>query len=153
MANTAFPPVVWVHFVILVAGRAFLDASPGCPGTPKVEYKGNTISDPKMKIDRDIHLIRKFLSDNRLPSDDSITALTRVMNTICPIRFPKRKATSKSVKELIKANLDAYTKAINGKISQYKGIIDDYSAPKSRFTRDDSDILARRTTQSSGLNL
>ena len=146
MANTAYPPVIWVNFVILVAGRAFLDASPGCPGTPKVGFNGNTISDPKIKTDQDIHLIQRFLSANQLPSDDSFMALTRVMNTICPIQFPKRKTTSKSVKKLIKANLDAYTKVINDKITKHKGTIDDYPAPKSRFTRDHSDILARRAT-------
>ena len=146
MANTAYPPVIWVHFVILVAGRAFLDASPDCSGTPKINYKGNKISDSKIKLDRDIHLIRKFLSDNRLPSDDSITALTRVMNTICPVKFPKRKTTSKTVKDLIKANLDAYNKALNANISKHGGILDYYLAPKSTYTRDDSDLLTRRAT-------
>ena len=70
MANTAYPPVIWVHFVILVAGRAFLDANPACTGTLRIAYKGNQISDPKIKLDCDIHLIRKFLADNQLPSDD-----------------------------------------------------------------------------------
>ena len=145
MANTAYPPVLWVHFVILVAGRAFLDANPACVGTLKVAYKGNLISDPKIKLDCDILLIRQFLTDHRLPSDASITSLTRIMHTICPIKFPQRKTTSKSVKDLVRANLDKYNKILNGRSLRQGDKIDDYSNPKAKHTRDDSDLLTRRS--------
>ena len=68
------------------------------------------------------------------------------MNTICPIKFPQRKTTSKSVKDLIRANLDAYNKALNAKISKHGDRLDDYMNPKSTYTRDDSDLLTRRAT-------
>ena len=68
------------------------------------------------------------------------------MEIMTTLRFPKCRTTSKSVKDLIRQDLDKKTTRLNHKISQLGGYIDDYTAPGSHYTIDDLDILARRAT-------
>ena len=129
-----------------MVGRATLSADPSYSGAPNFKYCGNTISDPKTTLDKDILLLQKFIVENNLTLDDTFSTLTRALEIMTTLSFPKRRTTSKSEKDLIRQDLDKKTTRLNDKISELGGYIDNYNAPGSHYTRDDLDILARRAT-------